>query len=94
MDGVASVAASAPGATIVVAPTAFAAVLSGFAAVALLVAGWSRHWARPLTAATAAVALMAWIPDGPRALAARGGTVELHMIDVGQGDALAFRSPC
>lgn len=93
MDGVASVAASAPGATVVVAPTAFAAVLSGVAAVALLVAGWSRHWARPLTIVVSAVALMAWIPDGPRALSAGGGTVELHMIDVGQGDALAFRSP-
>ena len=93
LDGVASVAASVPGASIVVAPTAFAAVLAGVGAIALLVAGWSRAWARPLTVAIAALALMAWVPDGPLALTARAGVAELHMIDVGQGDALALRSP-
>ena len=93
LDGVASVAASVPGATIVVAPTAFAAVLAGVGATALLVAGWSRAWARPLTVAVAALALMAWVPDGPLTLTARAGVAELHMIDVGQGDALALRSP-
>ena len=93
LDGVASVAASVPGATIVVAPTAFAAVLAGVGATALLVAGWSRAWARPLTVAVAALALMAWFPDGPLTLTARADVAELHMIDVGQGDALALRSP-
>lgn len=93
MDGVASVAASVPMATITVAPTATAAVLAGAGAVALLVAAWSRSWARPLTVALVAVALLAWLPDGPLALSARDGMVELHMIDVGQGDALALRSP-
>lgn len=93
MDGVASVAARVPMATIVVAPTATAAVLAGAGAAALLVAGWSRAWARPLTVALLAVALLAWLPDGPLSLSARDGVVELHMIDVGQGDALALRSP-
>lgn len=93
MDGVASVAASVPGATIVVAPTAFAAVLAGVGAVALLVAGWSREWGRPLLIATTAVTIMVWLPDGPPRLSARRDVVELHMIDVGQGDALALRSP-
>ncbi len=93
MDGVASIAASVPGATLVVAPTAFAAGLAGIGVIAILVAGWSREWGRPLITATATVALMAWLPDGPSALTTHGGLVEMHLIDVGQGDAIAFRSP-
>jgi competence protein ComEC len=92
MDAVASCAASVPGASLVVAPTAVAAVLAGTAAAALLVAGWSRAPARPLLVAGATVALLAWRPDGPPSVGANA-MVELHLIDVGQGDALALRSP-
>lgn len=91
MDGVAAVAARAPGAAVPVAPTLLGASLATGGTMALLVAGWSRHWARPLAVAVAAVALLAWVPDlavpGERAVA------ELHLIDVGQGDAIALRSP-
>jgi competence protein ComEC len=92
MDAVASFAACVPGAALVVAPTAVAAGLAGAGAAALLVAGWSREPARALIVACTTVALLAWLPDGsphagPRAM------VEVHLIDVGQGDAVALRSP-
>lgn len=96
MDGVAAIAASVPGAALPVAPTAVAAVLAGIAVTALLVAGWSKHGARPLLVSLACLALLAWSPGGvPHALADPRGrsVVELHLIDVGQGDAIALRSP-
>jgi len=91
MDGVAGIAASVPGAALPVAPSAFAAALAGVAAASLLCAGWMRAPARPLIVALTATALLAWMPDGPPS-AARG-IVELHLVDVGQGDAIALRSP-
>ena len=90
LDAVAATAASIPGASVVVAPTWFAAAMAGTAAAAVLVAGWARHWRAPLLVAAAALALLAWMPDPP---ATRGGGVELHLLDVGQGDAIALRSP-
>ncbi|MBP7550523.1 MAG: DNA internalization-related competence protein ComEC/Rec2 [Gemmatimonadaceae bacterium] len=91
MDAVASLAASLPGAALPVAPTAVAAAIAGVVAIAVLVAGWSRHPARPALIALTGVAVLAWRPDGI-ALPWHGG-VELHLIDVGQGDAIALRSP-
>ncbi len=92
MDAVANVASRVPGAALPVAPSAVAATLAGVAATALLVAGWSRRPVRPLIVAIAALALLAWSPDGVRIGRGRG-MVELHLIDVGQGDAIALRSP-
>lgn len=92
LDAVAGVAAALPGAATPVAPSAFSAIVAGGAAIALLVAGWSRHFARPLLVALAAVALLAWLPDGPR-LSSGPARVEIHLLDVGQGDAIALRSP-
>ncbi|MEX2182252.1 MAG: DNA internalization-related competence protein ComEC/Rec2 [Gemmatimonadaceae bacterium] len=90
LDGIAAMAAALPGAAMVVAPSAVAAVLSGIAASSLLAAGWARQWRPPLTVAVAAVALIAWMPATP--LAADRGA-EVHLLDVGQGDAIAIRSP-
>lgn len=90
LDGVAAGAASLPGAAVVVAPTAFAAVVSIVGVIALLVAGWRRHWAVPATLCCAAVALLVWVPS-PRL--ASSGEMELHLLDVGQGDAAALRTP-
>lgn len=90
LDGIAAVAASLPGAAIVVAPTLFTAALCGGAALALLVAGWARHWRPAVTVAVSAIALAAWLPAGvTRALP----VAEVHLLDVGQGDAVALRSP-
>jgi competence protein ComEC len=74
----------------VVAPTALAATLSGVAAAAVLVAAWSRAWRGPLTVALVALALIVWWPEQRLR---RAGEVELHLLDVGQGDAIALRSP-
>lgn len=90
LDAVAAGAASLPGAAVVVAPTALAALVSIVGVVALLVAGWRRHWALPATIAGAALALLAWVP-APRFGAS--GEMEVHLIDVGQGDAVALRTP-
>lgn len=90
LDGVAAAAASMPGAAVVVAPTLVGAVLSGVAACALLVGGWARHWRPPVIVALGAVALLAWLPSN----VSRGVPLaEVHLLDVGQGDAIAVRTP-
>lgn len=87
-DAVASAAASVPGASIAVAPSASAVVLGCVFAVALVTACVSRFPGRAVVAGAAALALLAWEPAAP----AGSGTTELHMIDVGQGEALALRT--
>jgi len=89
LDGIASAGASVPYAFIWISPTFPAAVACGVAAAAFVVACVSRFPARALLACVAALALLAWLPVLP----ARAGRTELHMIDVGQGDALALRTP-
>ena len=90
LEAVAATAAGVPGGSIAVAPTRFAVALGGAATLALLVAGWARHWRRPLLVGVSALALLAWLPEGPPV---RGAHMELHLLDVGQGDAIALRSP-
>jgi competence protein ComEC len=87
MDGVASIAAAVPGASITVWPTTGAAALSAIVAVAVLAACAERQSVRALTVGLAAAAILAWSPQ-PRG----GRMTELHMIDVGQGDAIALRT--
>lgn len=90
MDAVAAAAASVPLGAVTVAPTLLTAVLAGVTATLVLAAGWARHWRGPATGAAAAIALAAWVPPG----ALDGGhRAELHLIDVGQGDAIAVRTP-
>ena len=57
------------------------------ASIALIVAALSRYPGRALLAALGGLAVMAWRPLLPVTR-----SVELHMIDVGQGDALALRA--
>lgn len=90
LDAVAATAASVPGGSIAVAPTRFAVALGGVATSCLLVAGWARHWRTPLTVGVSSLALLAWLPEGPPP---RGAQMELHLLDVGQGDAIALRTP-
>jgi competence protein ComEC len=90
LDAVAAGAASLPGAAVGVAPTALAALLSGAAVVAVIVAASRRHWATPTCLALACVATLVWFP-APRVGPAGG--LEVHLIDVGQGDAVALRTP-
>src|SRR6185437_17060015 len=64
-NGVATVGASLPYATITVAPTAVGAACAGLASLALLVACVSRYPVRPLLASLAAVACSIWMPLTP-----------------------------
>lgn len=90
LDALAQLAAGVPGASVVVAPTLSVALASGVGAGAVVVAASSRHFARPLSVALAALALAVWWPErGPRG----SHEMELHLLDVGQGDAVAVRSP-
>lgn len=96
LDRTAAVAAAVPGGNVLVTPdTVLAWVLAAF------LAAWStrrlarvravRPLVRRAVATTAALALLvAWplVAGG-----GRGGALEIHGIDVGQGDALAIRTP-
>jgi len=89
---VANVATHVPFAAVPVAPSLWTSCLLGVIATGLVVAcsspagsAWS---ARGLVAAVLAGAVAAVGVGSPSS-----GVVELHMIDVGQGDALALRTP-
>jgi competence protein ComEC len=87
MDGVASLSARMPGASITVWPTTNAAILTAVIAAAALVACVEKQSMRAMFVGVSAMALLAWMPP-PRG----GRMTELHMIDVGQGDAVALRT--
>ncbi|MFN8670322.1 MAG: DNA internalization-related competence protein ComEC/Rec2 [Gemmatimonadaceae bacterium] len=89
IDLVARAGAALPWAAIRAEPDAVTALLLGVAAVAGTIALVGHWWRRPAIVSLGAVALATWWPmlrPGP-------GRLELHMIDVGQGDALALRTP-
>ena len=88
-DHIATVGATLPLASVTVAPTLTSAVLAGVACAAIVVACISYYPARAMIVAGAALVLAVWIPSAPSV----GRDAELHMIDVGQGDALAIRTP-
>jgi competence protein ComEC len=89
LDAIATAGASVPYAALTVAPSLVTAVLSGCASIALLVACVSRAPARAVLVALAALTMAAWRPLWPTG----DGEMELHAIDVGQGDAIALRTP-
>jgi competence protein ComEC len=86
---VAGVAARVPGADIATVPTFAGTILTLLAVGALLAAVRARRPQRWAAVAVAALALVAWWPLAPRP----SGQMELHVLDVGQGDALAVRTP-
>jgi competence protein ComEC len=79
--------ARVPHATLEIGFTPIGGAALVIASVAVLIAALSRHPARPFVFALAASLVLAWSPMLPK-----NGAVELHMIDVGQGDALALRA--
>ncbi len=81
-DWIAWSAASVPGAAVAVTTTIPAAFLGALAAGALVVACVSRFPSRPAIVGVACLGLMI----------ARSGEVELHVLDVGQGDAVLLRT--
>jgi competence protein ComEC len=90
LDGVAALAAGVPGAALTVAPTLVAVCLAALGAAAVIVAAWARHWRPWATIGLSCVALLAWLPPLPYN---RSPALEVHMLDVGQGDAIALRTP-
>ncbi|MCC6928583.1 MAG: DNA internalization-related competence protein ComEC/Rec2 [Gemmatimonadaceae bacterium] len=89
IDLVARAGAALPWAAVRAEPDVMTACFLGVAAVAGMVALVGHWWRRPACLSLGAVALATWWPmlrPGP-------GRLELHMIDVGQGDALALRTP-
>ncbi|MEO7083667.1 MAG: DNA internalization-related competence protein ComEC/Rec2 [Gemmatimonadaceae bacterium] len=89
LDWTAATAAAVPNGSIAVSPTFVAAVVGGAMALATIVACASREWALPATFAASAAVVLVWLPFAP----ASSGMTELHMIDVGQGDAIALKTP-
>jgi len=89
LDRVAAAGAAIPGGSVQVAPTAFAALVAGVMSFAVVVACASREWRQPAAVAAAAAVLLVWIPLAPTT----GAFTELHMIDVGQGDAVGLKTP-
>lgn len=88
-DWIAWSAASVPGAAVTVTTTIPVALLGALAAAALVVACVSRFPSRPAIVGVAGLGLMAVFPANPLA---GNGDVELHVLDVGQGDAILLRT--
>lgn len=89
LDYIARVASDIPHAALSVAPGRFTALCMGVMMAALVVSTARRRVWPPLLVGASALVLALWAP-----LLARGpGQLELHMIDVGQGDAIALRTP-
>jgi competence protein ComEC len=88
LDSVAAVSASIPNAALTTTPSPWSAVVAGIACTAILVACASRDWTRPALIAAASIAALVWKPLAPSETA----LVELHMIDIGQGDAIGLRT--
>lgn len=88
IDRVAVAGAALPGASMPVVPDQMGMLLACAAGVALVLACVARVFMRPLLIGAGCVALLIWRPLLP----ATAGWTELHMIDVGQGDAIGLRS--
>ncbi|HEY6090083.1 MAG TPA: DNA internalization-related competence protein ComEC/Rec2 [Gemmatimonadaceae bacterium] len=88
-DWIAWSAASIPGAAISVATTIPTALLAAVAATALVIACVSRFPSRPAVMGVGALAVMAILPAFQ---SGHNGEVELHVLDVGQGDAILLRT--
>jgi competence protein ComEC len=89
LDAVARTGASVPFGALTVTPTMQGAVLAGMATAALVVACVSYFPGRALVVSAAAFTAALWLPMVPHG----GGELEMHVIDVGQGDAVALRTP-
>lgn len=89
-DRIATVGAAVPGASLEVHATSFTAGLSALAAAAIVRACISRDPMRPTLLAAAAISVLAVSPGLPTFYS---GDVELHVLDVGQGDAALLRTP-
>ncbi|HVX40117.1 MAG TPA: DNA internalization-related competence protein ComEC/Rec2 [Gemmatimonadaceae bacterium] len=85
----ADTASLVPGASVTVSPSPVAQAAGCVMSVAIIVACAARTWEPAAGVAAVCAALLVWLP-----LARSGsGMLELHVLDVGQGDAIALRTP-
>ncbi len=89
LDRIAATAAAMPFAVFHVAPTLAAAVGAGVASVAVVRATAARRAGPWLRLGAVALVLAVWLPT----VTVGSGVLELHMMDVGQGDAFGLRTP-
>ncbi len=89
LDGVARWSASVPYAVIHIAPTFAGAWCAGIASGSFVRATASRRWTPWLLVAATALTIGVWSPT----CTGGSGLFELHLLDVGQGDAIAMRTP-
>jgi competence protein ComEC len=88
-DSIALAGSSIPGGWMAVTPTLPAALLAGVASVSLIVACVSRFPGTAMLTGSAAVVALVWSGVAPPG----SGLTEIHMLDVGQGDAIGVRTP-
>ena len=88
-DGIATVASSVPVASIDVVPSLTTVMAGALTVVTFVIACVSRHPMRPAVACCSALALVMWSPALRPPY--RGG-FEMHILDVGQGDAILVRT--
>lgn len=89
LGAAADLGASVPGGALAVAPSLAVSAALGVASLALVVAAARRSWHQPMAVGLLATGIALWWPFTPTG----NGFAELHVIDVGQGDAIAFRTP-
>jgi competence protein ComEC len=89
IEKVGSIGAAIPASAIDVQPSFVTASMMAIASASFLAACASRYWARPTILLASAIALAFWWP----VVRLSGSQLEIHMIDVGQGDAIALRTP-
>jgi competence protein ComEC len=88
-DGIANIASSIPLASIEVIPSLVTVGFAGCAVVAFVVACVSRYPARP---AIVGMAFLCLTLAAPAVRPAYRGGIEMHVLDVGQGDAILLRT--
>ncbi|HUR91304.1 MAG TPA: DNA internalization-related competence protein ComEC/Rec2 [Gemmatimonadaceae bacterium] len=88
-DSIAVRASAVPYAALHATPSLMTTILCGAAIAALVAAASARFSARPALVGALTLSVAIWYPLLPPP---HRGEIELHMLDVGQGDALALRT--